>query len=188
MSCAVTTKKRNITFQKVLTTSGTPERLLPYISATTIAFTTSTITDSGSKFTDKGFQPGMRIKITSSDTTSKNHNVITQIGDSATDALPGTLTLKSGFTLTTESAGSTITIVPEPNFMNVPDGVKCLVKAKFANTGTITIADSEGKALNTKTFHMKLRNNEDYKEFVDPSVLWFDATVSGEGIEVSYGA
>lgn len=176
---------RFFTMQKNVAASGTPERVMPYIAATTIGFTGTTITDSGNNLRNKGFFPGMRVTISGASNSANNKTVT--IGDLNTDVVAGTMTLETDETLTTEAAGASVVIQPESLFTKVAPDAQIVVKAKFANTGTITIADSSDKALNTATFHVKLRNNEDVKmKMSDLTHLWMDATVSGDGVEVMF--
>ena len=67
---------------------------------------------------------------------------------------------------------------------DVPDGVSFVVKAKNANTGTITIGSSSANALNTDTVHFKLLNNQSVSlQLANTDLVWIDSTVSGEGVE-----
>ena len=68
--------------------------------------------------------------------------------------------------------------------LSVPDGVKVTIKAKVANTGTITIGGSSADSLNTGTSFFKLRSGESIGlQVTNPNVIWIDATVSLEGVE-----
>lgn len=63
-----------------------------------------------------------------------------------------------------------------------------IIKAKSANTGTITIGDTSAHALNTGAAHFKLAANESLELRVSNlNQIWIDSTVSGEGIEILVG-
>jgi hypothetical protein len=168
----------------LVTTAGTPEQLSAKRRATTIAFSENTpdadtITDSGNGFLVAGFQAGDQITVTS--TSGLNDGTYT-IGS----VVAGTITLLARNDLTTETAGAagTVTITTSKT---VPDGVGVTVKAMYANTGTIRVADSSAKALNTTTGGFGLRNNESVGLQVENITnIWLDATVSGEGVEVIF--
>lgn len=67
----------------------------------------------------------------------------------------------------------------------IPDGAEVTIKAKSANTGTITVGNSSANALNTGTAHFKLSAGQAISVQVqNPNAVWVDATVSGEGVEV----
>jgi len=67
----------------------------------------------------------------------------------------------------------------------IPDGASVVVKAKTANTGTITVGNSSANALNSGTAHYKLTAGMAIGlQVKDASAIWLDATVSGEGVEV----
>jgi hypothetical protein len=66
----------------------------------------------------------------------------------------------------------------------IPDGIQLLIKAKKANTGTITIGNSSANALNTDTLHFKLEPNECISiQPINANLVWLDSTVNGEGVE-----
>lgn len=68
----------------------------------------------------------------------------------------------------------------------IPPGVTIVVKAKNSNTGTITVGNSSTNALNTGTTHFKLLNGQSIEYQVqNTDVVWIDATVSGEGVEIT---
>lgn len=172
------------TFQFVVTAAGTPEQLSLKRRATTIAFNENTpnadtITDSGNGLLIAGFQPGDTITVSS--TSGLNDGTYTILSVAA-----GTITLLPGNDLATETAGAAGTVkitAPKP----VSDGIAVTVKAIYANGGTIRIADSSAKALNTTTGGFGLRNNESVSlQVSNISDIWLDATVSGEGVEVIF--
>lgn len=172
------------TFQFLVTTTGTPERLTVKRRATTIAFaentaSADTITDSGNGFLIAGFQAGDQITVTSTSTLNDGAYTIDTV-------VAGTITLLARNDLTTETAGAAGTVtITAPKA--VPDGVGVVIKAMFANTGTIRVADSSAKALNTTTGGFGLRSNESVTLQVENvNNVWLDATVSGEGVEVIY--
>lgn len=67
----------------------------------------------------------------------------------------------------------------------VPDGAELTVKAKGANTGTITVGNSSANALNSGTAHFKLTAGQAVTlQVTNANLVWIDATVSGEGVEV----
>ena len=184
----MTTRLTNLptawTCQFLVTASGTPEQLSVKRRATTIAFSENdasadTITDSANGFLIAGFQAGDQITVSS--TSGLNDGTYT-IGS----VVAGTITLLSRNDITTETAGAAGTVkITAPK--TVPDGVAVTVKAMFANGGTIRIADSSAKALNTTTGGFGLRNNESVGLQVENiSDIWLDATVSGEGVEVIF--
>lgn len=181
----MTTRLTNLgvpfSFQFLVTTSGTPEQLTVKRRATTIAFAENTpeadtITDSGNGFLIAGFQPGDQITVSGSASNDGTYVVGTVVA--------GTITLLAREDLTVEAAGATVTLTASKT---VPDGVGVTIKAMFANGGTIRIADSSAKALNTSTGGFGLRNNESVGLQVDNiNRIWLDATVSGEGVEVIF--
>lgn len=169
------------TCQFLVTTSGTPEQLTAKRRAATIAFNENdpdpdTITDSASGFLVAGFQPGDQITVSGS---ALNNG--TYVINSVT---AGTITLISNNDLVNEGSGSTVKIVAPKT---VPDGVGLTIKAMYSNGGTIRIADSSAKSLNTTTGGFGLRNNESVGLQVEnTNKIWLDATVSGEGVEVIF--
>ena len=176
-----------VAYQKTLIAGGTPEPVMPHISGTTIAFNNAnpdTITDSGSNFIKKGFQPEMTVTVTGA-TNSANNNTFT-----VDTVVAGTLTLSTDAVLTAESAGATVTI---QCVYPVPDGIEIVLKAKDANAGIIYYANSSAKADKNSGspgngFNNTLKNNESIKLQMDNlSRLWYDGT-TGEGIEVCFEA
>src|SRR3990167_5852210 len=172
------------TFQFNVTASSTPEQLAVKRRATTIAFVENsadadTITDSGNGFLIAGFQPGDQITVVSTSGLNDGSYVIGSV-------VAGTITLLARNDITTETAGAAGTVtITAPKA--VPDGVGVTIKAMYANGGTIRIADSSAKALNTSTGGFGLRNNESLGLQVENiSNIWLDATVSGEGVEVIF--
>jgi hypothetical protein len=68
----------------------------------------------------------------------------------------------------------------------VPEGVSVVVKAKKTNTGTITIGGSSAQALNSDTSYFPLENGEAVSyQVTNTDKIWFDGTVTGEGIQVT---
>ena len=169
------------TFQFLVTSAGTPEQLTVKRRATTIAFNentpdSDTITDSGNGFLVAGFQAGDQITVSGSASNDGTYTIASVVA--------GTITLLARNDLATEGAGATV-ILTAPKA--VPDGVGVTIKAMYANTGTIRIADSSAKALNTTTGGFGLRNNESVGLQVEnTNNVWLDATVSGEGVEVVF--
>lgn len=183
----MTTRLTNLgipfTFQFNITSSGTPEQLTVKRRAATIAFVDNganadTITDSAGGFLVAGFQAGDQITISGATNAGNNSTFVIDT------VVAGTITLLARNTLTTEAAGATVKIVAPKS---VPDGVGVTVKAMYSNGGTIRIADSSAKALNTTTGGFGLRNNESVGLQVENiNNIWLDATVSGEGVEVIF--
>ena len=169
------------TFQFLVTASGTPERLSVKRRASTIGFVegsadADTITDSASGFLIAGFQPGDQITVAGSASNDGTYVIASVVA--------GTITLLGRNDLTTEAAGATVKLTAPKS---VPDGIGVTIKAKYANTGTIHVADSTEKALNTTTGAFLMRNNESIGlQVTNISDIWLDATVSGEGVEVIF--
>lgn len=68
----------------------------------------------------------------------------------------------------------------------VPEGIGIVVKAKSTNTGTITIGGSSAQALNSGTSYFPLSAGQSVVYQVsDTKHIWFDGTVTGEGVEVT---
>lgn len=64
-----------------------------------------------------------------------------------------------------------------------------LLKAKAANTGSITIGSSSTTALNSGTGFFKLAAGQSIEiRCTNTNLIWIDATVNGEGIEYFVGA
>lgn len=69
----------------------------------------------------------------------------------------------------------------------VQRGQQVVVKAKLANTGTITVGPSSADALNSSASHFKLRANESLTLSIgNLNEVYIDATVSGEGVEIIF--
>lgn len=69
-----------------------------------------------------------------------------------------------------------------------PDQV-VLIKAKTANTGTISVGYDSTSAANGSSAHFKLRAGESMVVSVrNTNMLWIDSTVNGEGVEYAVGA
>ena len=181
MTTRLTNTPLAFTFQFLVTASGTPEQLTVKRRAATIAFVENdadadTITDSGNGFLIAGFQAGDQITVSGSTSNDGTYTVAS--------VTAGTITLLARNDLTTEAAGATVKIIAPKT---VPDGVGVTIKAMYANGGTIRIADSSAKALNTTTGGFGLRNNESLGLQVENiNNIWLDATVSGEGVEVIF--
>lgn len=181
----MTTRLTNLpvpyTFQFLITSSGTPEQLTVKRRAATIAFNENTeaadtITDSASGFLVAGFQAGDQITVSGSVSNDGTYTVAS--------VTAGTITLLGRNDLTTEASGATVKLIAPKT---VPDGVAVTIKAMYSNTGTIRIADSSEKSLNTTTGGFGLRNNESLGIQVDNiDRVWLDATISGEGVEVIF--
>lgn len=172
------------TFQKDVVTSGVPLKLSGYQIATTIAFVDSspdTITDSGSGFLTSGFRVADRVIVSGSTSNDGTYLIDTVVA--------GTITLDSAVLLTAEAAGSSITL-DTLRGVEVPPGIDVVIKAKTANTGTITLGYSSATALNTNTNYesnTRLTANQSVTLQIDNlSRIWMDATVSGEGVEIIF--
>lgn len=179
MTNRLTNLPLNFTFQFDVQTSGTPEQLQVKQRAATIAFKDNTndpdtITDSGSGFLVAGFQAGDQITVSGSTSNDGTYTIASVVA--------GTITLLARNELTTEVAGSTITLTAPKS---VPDGISVNIKAKKANTGDITYGYSSATALNTGTGWASLDANESVGVQVqNTDTIWLDSTVDGEGVEV----
>jgi len=180
--------------QKNVTTSGTPVKLSPYFTDTSIAFnnnsgtpptaaTNDTITDSNSGFVTAGFQAGdvLLISGSTSNDTAAGYKILT--------AAAGTLTLDFSGRLTTEIAGDSVTL-QTLHGAKIEDGVEVIVKAKTNNTGIITLGPTSARALNTNTAYFsnfRLSSNQAASlQVKNLDEIWMDATVSGEGVEILF--
>jgi hypothetical protein len=68
----------------------------------------------------------------------------------------------------------------------VPEGVSVVIRAKKGNTGDITVGGSSAQALNTGTSFFRLQPEQSISYQVsNTNFIWIDATVSGEGVEVT---
>ena len=163
-----------------ITTAGTPEHLGGYISADTISFATNVITDSGSGFLTKGFKSGDEVTVSGSSDNDETYDVVT--------AAAGTLTLGSGVVLTTEAAGSTVTVSTSPRApQDVDDGVSVNVRAHPDNTGLIYVANSATNALSTSTAMSPLYANQSINlQVKDLQSIWVDTATSGNKVVISY--
>ncbi len=172
-------------FQFNVDVAGTPEQLSVKLKGTTIAFNDNgaapdTITDSGSGFLKAGFQPGDTLQVSG----SASNNTVGPYYFTIATVTAGTITLLAKNALTTEAAGATVKLVAAKN---VPDGIGVTIKAKYANTDKITIADSSEKAVYNSGGNFGLRNNESVGlQVVNTMDVWLDAAVSGEGVEVLF--
>ena len=67
----------------------------------------------------------------------------------------------------------------------VPEGAAFCVKAKSTNTGLISIGSSSDNALNTSGVGFRLIASQGVSlQTSDPTNIWIDATVSGEGVDI----
>lgn len=179
MSTRLTNLAAFFTSRFSVTTAGTPEQLTAKRRATTIAFSENnasadTITDSGNGFVTAGFQPGDQITVSGSASNNGTYTIATVVA--------GTITLLGRNDLTTEGAGPTITLTAPKS---VPEGISLNIKARSANTGDITVGYSSATALNTAGASMVLDANESIGVQVSSTdLIWLDATVSGETVEV----
>lgn len=179
------------TIRKVVTTSGTPEVLSPKMTAITIAFnnnwtvltptTLDTITDSAAAFLTEGFAAGDIITISGSTSNDGTYEIYSVVA--------GTITLTKSGILTTEVEGDTV-VMTSTKGIPVSDGVKVVIKAESDNTGSITIADTSAKALNTNTDYFNnfaLAKGESVEVSVkNLNQIWMDSTVNGDGVEIIF--
>jgi len=170
------------TFQFNVDASGTPEALSCKLKAATIAIvdgapSADSITDSGNGFVVAGFQAGDLVAVSGSTADDATYEVPTVV--------VGTLTLATRHSVTGEvAATNTITLTAEKV---IPEGISVIIKAKYANTGTICVGYSSATALNTGTGYFNLRKNESVAlQVTKLSQIWLDATVSGEGVEIIF--
>lgn len=71
--------------------------------------------------------------------------------------------------------------------VEVESGLPVVVKAKKANTGSISVGDSSSDAQKASTVNFTLANNEAVEVRVENlNEIWIDATVNGEGVEVLF--
>lgn len=69
---------------------------------------------------------------------------------------------------------------------DVPDGVCVVVRAKSTNSGTMTIGGSSAQALNTGTAYFPLSPNQSISyQVTNTDQIWFDGTVTGDGVYVT---
>lgn len=89
------------------------------------------------------------------------------------------------FQKTVTTAGTPVKLDDVP----VESDQSVVIKAKSANTGTITVGFSSASALNSSSSHFKLRANESLEDIKisNTNRIWIDATVNGEGVEVAVG-
>jgi hypothetical protein len=67
-------------------------------------------------------------------------------------------------------------------------GQSIVIKAKAANTGTITVGPDSASALNSDTKHFKLSPGDAIEVAIsETEEIWIDSTVNGEGVEVAIG-
>jgi len=169
--------------QKNVTTSGTPIKLSGWYVASTIAFndngaSADTITNSANLFLKMGFRAGDKLVISGSASNDKTVEIDTVVA--------GTITLISTSELTTEAAGATVTL-DTLHGIKVEDGVGVIIKAKYTNTGVITIGPTSARALNTNTDffsnHRLSAGQSITLQVRNLNSIWLDTTISGEGIE-----
>jgi hypothetical protein len=179
------------TIRKVVTSSGTPEVLSPQYTATTIAFannwtvltptTRDTITDSAAQFLVEGFAAGDVIDITGSTSNDGQYEIYS--------VAAGTITLTKSGILTSEIAGDVVT-VNSLHGVKVPDGCHVVIKAEDDNTGNITLGDTSAKALNTNANYFNnftLSKGQSVEVYIkNLNLVWFDATVSDDGVEIIF--
>lgn len=168
------------TLQKNVTTSGVPVKLSGHIvSSSTISFVgTDTILDSNGGFLNAGFRVNDTLTITGS--TSNNTDVVVLAVTS------GTITVVSG--ITTEGTSS-VTIAESGPGYPVANGAEIRIRAKDTNTGYICIGSSSATALKSGTGHYKLLTAAiETLSVKNLNLIWIDATVSGEGVEILYEA
>ena len=81
------------------------------------------------------------------------------------------------------SSGTPVQLADQP----VPEGVSIVLKAKDTNTGYLTLGSSSTNALNTGTSNFRLQANQTLMLQVgNTNILWLDATVSGETLEIIF--
>ena len=87
----------------------------------------------------------------------------------------------SGRTTVTSGTPAQLSATSTP----IPPGVKLLVKAMSANTGTIHVGNSSANANNaTSTVSFRLLQNQSLElEVANLTAVWIDSTVSTEGVE-----
>lgn len=94
------------------------------------------------------------------------------------------LTTPTTATVTVVTSG---TPVQGATSTQIPPGVEVLVRAHPDNTGTITVAGSSAAALNTSSTCERLLAHQSITYQVqNTNQLWFDATVSGEKVLLTY--
>jgi len=175
---------------RLVTTSGTPVRLSPYQVASTIAFNNNsstgladTITDSANGFETAGFAVGDVILVAG----TANNNTTTGLNLKIASLTSGTITLEKIGVLTTEAAGSSITLETLHGY-KIEDGVKVTIRSRATNTGVICLAPTSARAVNTVSGykrHSRFEANQSIGTQVkNLKELWIDSTVSGEGVEI----
>lgn len=170
-----------VSYSKVVIAAGTPERLFPWIQATTLAFNDAnpdTITDSGNNFIKKGFYPGMLITVSGA-TNAGNNSTFT-----VNTVAAGTLTLSSGAALTVEAAGATVTIQAEGSGIVVPDNKRVVIKAKAGNAGNMFVGQSSDGAKSSFGFPLDATDIIEYY-VQNLNAFWLDTDNSGDGVNVT---
>ena len=86
-------------------------------------------------------------------------------------------------TVTVTTAGTAVS----PTAANIPDGVEIVFRAHPSNTGTIKISDTAAKAQQASGVgNVPLAAEQSISfQLADPSLVFVDATVSGERVIVS---
>lgn len=174
--------------QKNVTTSGTPVKLSGYYVSTTVAFvagtagvTRDTITDSNSQFLNMGFQVGDKLVVSGSTTSDGTYEIFS--------ITSGTITLANYEKFISEIAGDSITL-DTLHGIKVEDGVSVVLKAKDGNAGTITLAPTSARALNTNTAyfsHFSLVANQAIGlQIKNLNEVWMDATSSSDGVQIIF--
>ena len=71
--------------------------------------------------------------------------------------------------------------------LDVPHGVKVLVKAGRLNTGVVTFAETSANALNTGSNNFDLEPSQATSaQVLNTNMLWFDSTVSGDTVKLMF--
>lgn len=177
------------TYRKKVTASGTPQVLSPQYVTTTLTFTNNgstpardTITDSASQFLVQGFRAGDKIDITGSTSNNLQFEIYSVTASTITVTAIGKMT---------DETASTSTTIDRTHGREVPDGVGVVIRALPTNTGTITLAPTSARALNTNTSvydsHFRLTADESVTlNIKNLKNVWMDATVSGEGVMIGF--
>jgi hypothetical protein len=165
-----------ITYSKEIKATGTPERVIPWIQDTSIAFTNDnpdTITDSNSNFLKRGFASGMKIAVSGSTSNDGNYTIDTVVA--------GTITLVAGDSLTVEAASATVTIQPVGGSLPIPDGKKVVIAADKDNTGQLYLGNNANNADKASVAAFELDATESVELYIkDINLLWFDGDGNGE--------
>lgn len=84
------------------------------------------------------------------------------------------------FQKTVTTAGTAVQLTAQA----IPDGFKAVVKAKAGNTGTIEIGNSQANAQDAAIAFKLAAGQAVSLAVTNTSLIWIDATVDGEGVEV----